>query len=274
QTPVYFPFFVSIQNNGRELVNSQLKLIGNRYEIDFDDLAKQLRNNVKMMIFCSPHNPVGRVWSREELQQVAELCLENQVLLISDEIHSDLILNGYKHIPTASLSAVVAQNTISMFAPSKTFNVAGLATSAIVIPDPEKRKKFQDFMENLGLHMINLFGISAFTAAYREGEEWLEQMLIYLEGNYHFVRDYLQKNIPQIKTFELEGTYLMWLDCRALHLEPKELTDFFIEKAGLALNDGSSFGAGGEGFMRLNIGCPRSILQKALEQLKAAIEEI
>ncbi len=274
QTPVYFPFFESIKKNERKVVNSQLRLTGTRYEIDFEDLEEKLKSDVKIMLFCSPHNPVGRVWSQEELQKVGDLCLQNNVLLISDEIHADLILNNNKHIPISSLSAEIQDITISMYAPSKTFNVAGLFTSSIIIPNPEIRKEYKKFMEKLGLHLLNNFGIDAFIAAYKDGEEWLEQLLDYLWKNYEFVQKYLKTNIPQIKAIELEGTYLMWLDCRELKLKQKELIELFVNKAGLGLNNGTVFGAGGYGFMRLNIGCSIKLLEKALEQLKEAIESI
>ena len=274
QTPVYFPFFESIKKNERKVVNSQLRLTGTRYEIDFEDLEEKLKSDVKIMLFCSPHNPVGRVWSQEELQKVGELCLQNNVLLISDEIHADLILNNNKHIPISSLSAEIQDITISMYAPSKTFNVAGLFTSSIIIPNPEIRKEYKKFMEKLGLHLLNNFGIDAFIAAYKDGEEWLKQLLDYLWKNYEFVQKYLKTNIPQIKAIELEGTYLMWLDCRELKLKQKELIELFVNKAGLGLNNGTVFGAGGYGFMRLNIGCSIKLLEKALEQLKEAIESI
>lgn len=273
QTPVYFPFFQSIEKNERKVVNSQLKLVNNRYKIDFEDLEAKLKNNVKMMLFCSPHNPAGRVWTKNELEKVAFLCLENNVLLISDEIHSDLILSGYRHIPTASLSKDIAQNTISMFAPSKTFNVAGLATSSIVISNKELRDQFQNFMDKLGLHLINVFGIEAFISAYKDGEEWLDQQIKYIEGNYNFVKTFLQQNIPQISAVEMEGTYLMWLDCRKLNLSQKDLVDLLVNKAKVGLNDGSMFGAGGEGFMRLNIGCSRSLLQEALERIIPEVDK-
>ena len=268
QTPVYFPFFESIKKNGRKVVNSQLKLTGTKYEIDFEDLEKKLKNDVKIMLFCSPHNPVGRVWSQKELQKIGDLCKQNNVLLISDEIHADLALNKNKHVPISSISAEIQDITISMYAPSKTFNVAGLSACSIIIPNEDLRKNYQKFMDKLGLHLINNFGIDAFTASYQDGEEWLEQLLDYLWKNYKFVQKYLENNIPQIKAIELEGTYLMWLDCRELRLKQKELIDLFVNKAGLGLNDGTVFGAGGYGFMRLNIGCSRKLLEKALEQLK------
>ena len=271
QEPVYYPFSESIKNNDRILVNSTLQLIGDRYEMDFNDLKKKLADNVKMMILCSPHNPVGRVWKRNELERVGKLCLQNNVLLISDEIHSDLVLNGNKHIPISTLSPEINNITISMFAPSKTFNLAGLSTSTIVIPNKKLRIQYKQYLKKLGLHLGNIFGIEAYEAAYTEGEEWLKQLLKYIESNYKFVVNYLIENIPQIVPVELEGTYLMWLDCRKLGLPQNKLVELFVHKAGLGLNDGSKFGNGGVGFMRLNIACSRSLLEEALDRLKKAV---
>ena len=272
QTPVYYPFFTSIGNNKRTLVISELKLIDDHYEMDFADLEKKLADDVKMMILCSPHNPVGRVWKFDELQKVSELCLKNNVLLISDEIHSDLIFNSYKHIPIPTISKDIANNSLTMFAPSKTFNVAGLSLSYIIIPNKKIRVKFQKTLRNLGLHGGNVFGIEALEASYRYGHKWLEELLIYIENNYTFVQQYLQNNIPQIKVVKMEGTYLLWLDCRKMGLSQKELVKFFINKAGLALNDGSKFGEGGEGFMRMNLGCSKKLIEQALFQLELTIK--
>ncbi|MEA2096138.1 MAG: PatB family C-S lyase [Candidatus Cloacimonadota bacterium] len=272
QTPVYYPFFTSIENNERTLVISELKLRDDHYEMDFADLEKKLADDVKMMILCSPHNPVGRVWKFDELQKVSELCLKYNVLLISDEIHSDLIFNSYKHIPIPTISKDIANNSLTMFAPSKTFNVAGLSLSYVIIPNKKNRVKFQKTLLNLGLHGGNVFGIEALEASYRYGQKWLEELLIYVENNYTFVQQYLQNNIPQIKPIKMEGTYLLWLDCRKMGLSQKELVKFFINKAGLALNDGSKFGEDGEGFMRINLGCPKKLIEQALFQLELAIK--
>ena len=274
QTPVYFPFFKSIENNQRKVLNSPLKLIGNKYEINFENLEARLKDDVKLMLFCSPHNPVGRVWTKNELQKIGEMCAENNVILISDEIHADLVFKDFIHTPIGAISKDIRNNLIAMYAPSKTFNVAGLATASLVIPNPEIREKFKDYLNRIGLHLLNIFGIEAFTTAYQEGEEWLEQVLEYIEANYRFVQDYLSVNIPQIKASEMEGTYLMWLDCRELNLNQNELVDLFVKKAGVGLNDGTVFGASGEGFMRLNIGCSRSILEKALTQINEAIDNL
>jgi cysteine-S-conjugate beta-lyase len=272
QTPVYYPFFTSIKNNNRILVVSELKLINDHYEMDFENLEKKLADDVKMMILCSPHNPVSRVWKLEELQRISELCLKNDVLLISDEIHADLILSSNKHNPIPTISKEIADNSLTMFAPSKTFNVAGLSLSFVVISNKKIRVKFQKTMLNLGLHLSNLFGIEALEASYTYGQKWLEELLIYIEDNYIFVQQYLQNNIPQIKAIKMEGTYLLWLDCREMGLSQKELVNFFINKAGLALNDGAKFGKGGKGFMRMNLGCSRKLIEQALDQLAIAIK--
>ena len=271
QTPVYYPFFTSIKNNNRKLVISELKLIDDHYEMDFTDLEKKLADDVKMMILCSPHNPVGRVWKFDELQRVSELCLKYNVLLISDEIHSDLIFSSNKHIPIPTISKQIADNSITMFAPSKTFNVAGLSLSYVIVPNKNIQIIFQKTLLKLGLHGGNVFGIEALEASYKYGQKWLEELLIYVEDNYNFVKQYFQNNIPQIKTIKMEGTYLLWLDCREMGLSQKELVNFFINKAGLALNDGSKFGKGGKGFMRMNLGCSRRLIEKALNQLESAI---
>jgi len=271
QSPVYYPFFTSIENNKRKLVISELKLIDDHYEMDFEDLEKKLSEDIKMMILCSPHNPVSRVWKREELEKVAELCLKYDVLLISDEIHSDLVFSNNTHIPIPLISKEIGHNSLTMFAPSKTFNVAGLSLSYVIIPNKKIRLKFQKTLLNLGLHGGNVFGIEALQASYRYGQRWLEELLKYLENNYNFVCDFLHKRIPKIKPIKMDGTYLLWLDCREMKLEQAELVSFFINKAGLAFNDGSKFGKGGEGFMRMNLGCSKILLEKALIQLETAV---
>ena len=274
QTPVYYPFFTSTENNERTLVVSQLKLSNSYYKMDFTDLERKLADDVKMMILCSPHNPVGRVWKFNELQKVSKLCLKYNVLLISDEIHSDLIIGENKHIPIPTISKDIANNSLTMFAPSKTFNVAGLSLSYVIIPNKKIRVKFQKTILNLGLHGGNVFGIEALEASYRYGQKWLYELLNYIEDNYTFVQQYLQNNIPRIKTIKMEGTYLLWLDCSELRLSQKELVSLFISKAKLALNDGSKFGKGGNGFMRMNLGCSRRLIEQALDRLAIAIRSI
>lgn len=274
QSPVYPPFFASIKNNSRVIVNNPLKYDGNKYEMDFEDLESKLKSGVKAMILCSPHNPIGRVWSRHELEKVGDLCTRYDVIIISDEIHSDLIYSNHTHTPTASISAELAERTITCIAPSKTFNIAGLATSMVIIPNSLIRDKFNGFLDQLGIEMNNLFGITALEAAYTDGEEWLDQVIAYLEGNLDFLVDYIGSRIPQIKVSKPEGTYLVWLDCRELSMGQKELVDFFINKANVGLNDGAAFGAEGEGFMRMNIACTRSLLTEGLKRIEQAVSDI
>lgn len=274
QSPVYHPFYSIIQNSGRQLVNNQLELRDGRYVMDFADLERRFDPRVKAMILCSPHNPVGRVWHPEELTRVGELCLKNGVLILADEIHCDLLFKGFKHTPLASLSEELAQQSLTFIAPSKTFNLAGLTTSAVVIPNPRLRHAFEAVVERLGLGFSNLFGIVAWEAACREGEEWLEQLLDYLQGNLEFLLTYVEERIPEIKVVKPEGTYLVWLDCRGLGVEPDHLKEFFVKKARVGLNDGAMFGPGGAGFQRMNIACPRSTLLEGLRRIEAAVNDL
>ncbi|MGE5677067.1 MAG: MalY/PatB family protein [Pseudomonadota bacterium] len=274
QSPVYPPFFASIRNNDRVLVNSPLRLIDNKYTIDFEDLETKLAGGVKAMIICSPHNPVGRVWSREELEKVGALCVKYNVLLISDEIHSDLIYKNYKHTPAASLAPEISERTITCLAPSKTFNIAGFATSLAIISNKELRDKFNRYLAQLGFDSTNLFGITALEAAYNYGEEWLDQALAYLEGNLDFLMNFLAEKLPRIKVSRPEGTYLVWLDCRDLGMKQKELVNFLIHKANVGLNDGTAFGDDGEGFMRMNIACTRSTLEEGLKRIEKAVNSL
>lgn len=274
QGPVYPPFYSAIENNSRVIINNPLKLTGERYEMDFEDLESKLQSGVKVMLLCSPHNPVGRVWSKEELERVGNLCIKYDVIIISDEIHSDLIYSNSTHTPTASISARLAERTITCIAPSKTFNIAGLATSMVIIPNKLLREKFKNYLKQLGIEMSNLFGITALEAAYKEGEEWLDQAIAYLEGNLDFLMDYIGSKIPRIKASRPEGTYLVWLDCRELGMNQKDLVDFFINKAHVGLNDGSAFGSEGKGFMRMNIACTRSLLQEGLKRIEKAVNAL
>lgn len=271
QSPVYPPFFAAIENNGRIILNSRLKLEKGRYEIDFEDLDAKLGSGVKIMLLCSPHNPIGRVWSREELKRIGELCIKHDVVIISDEIHSDLVYSGNVHTPIASISQELAERTVTCIAPSKTFNIAGLSTSASIIPNKALHDRFNNTMKRLGIELSNLFGITALEAAYNFGEEWLDQLLAYLEGNIDFLIGYIETKIPRIKVIKPQGTYLVWLDCRELGMNQAELVDFFTNKALVGINDGTAFRAGGEGFMRLNAACPRSLLKEALERIEEAV---
>lgn len=272
QPPVYYPFSQAVKGTGRRLVENQLKLIDGHYEIDFQDFENKIvENQVKLFILCSPHNPVGRVWRREELERMGDLCLRHGVLVLSDEIHQDFAYPGHTHFPFASLKPEYRDRSVICTAPSKTFNIAGLQISNILIPDPQLRARFRREHSNSGLSQAGAMGIVACRAAYGEGEEWLEQLKTYLEGNLAFVREFLDRRIPQIKLIEPEGTYLLWLDFRALGLEGEALDRFVLHQAKLWLDDGPMFGPGGQGFQRVNIACPRTTLQKALERLERAI---
>jgi len=239
--------------------------------MDFDDLETKFDSRVKLLILCSPHNPVGRVWTKEELTRLGEICLKHGVIVISDEIHEDLVYKEYMHIPFASISKEFAEHSITCTAPSKTFNLAGLQTSNILIPNPKLRTDFQNTLESNAITSPNLFGIVALQTAYEEGEEWLDQLLDYLHGNLDFLMEYVEKNIPQIKVIKPEGTYLVWLDFRPLGMDPLSLENFLLEKAKVAFDDGYIFGPGGEGFERINIACPRSLLKEGLDRVSKAI---
>lgn len=271
QTPVYPPFYRVINNNNRTLITNPLTIKDNRYCIDFADLEKKLKT-AKALLLCSPHNPTGRVWTREELEKIVKLCMENNVLIISDEIHCDLILKGHNHTSIASISEEAAMNSITLIAPSKTFNIAGLFTSIAIIPNEEIRNKIKDEISRLEIGHVHIFGAVALEAAYTYGEEWLEEVLAYIEENINFVIEFLEKKIPQVKLIRPEGTYLLWLDFRALGLDHEELNRIMIEKGRVLLNDGLTFGKEGEGFLRLNIGCPRSMVEEALRRIEKAIK--
>ena len=246
QPPVYPPFFSCPRLNGRIVIENPLhENEDGTWEMDFDDLKRKLALKPKILVLCSPHNPVGRVWIREELQRVAELCLENDVLMFSDEIHGDLLLGGRRHIPLASLGSDVAARTITCTAPSKTFNIAGLYTSAVIVSDPALRDRFGCMLDALDICGGNVFGITAFEAAYDYGEDWLLELLTYLEKNADFMVDFLDKKIPRLRMAKPESTFLAWLDCRALGLPQPELKEFFIKNARVGLNDGLSFGEQG-----------------------------
>ena len=269
QPPVYFPFFSAVKNTGRTLIENPLLLQDNRYHIDFDHL-EQCATNARMLFLCSPHNPVGRVWETEELQRILAIAKQHDLMIFSDEIHADLIYPDAKHQPLATL-ANDSHNIITAVAPSKTFNIAGLNLSALIIPNASHRKSIINAFDTLHVSAANPFSLVAFEAAYRDGEAWLEALLTYLTATRDFVSDYLATKLPQIKLIAPEGTYLLWLDCRALGLNDQALKPFFIEKAGLGLSPGTLFGDAGSGFMRMNIGAPRQVIAKALDQITQAL---
>ena len=241
------------------------------WSVDYDDLDRKLAQS-KLFILCNPHNPMGIVWTPEELRRIGEMCLAHNVLMVSDEIHSDLVFWGKKHTNAASVSPEIAANTITCLSGTKTFNLAGLQASTTVFPNAEMKLVFDSFWRKMDIHRNNAFSVTAMEAAFRYGDEWLDQLLRYLEGNFLFVRDYCAKYIPRVKPSVPDATYLVWLDCRALGLSNRELHDFMIQKAKLGLNDGDSFGRSLHGFMRLNAACPRSVLERAMGQLKSAVD--
>lgn len=273
QPPVYFPFFSAVTNNNRELVENPLKLNDKRYEIDFKDLEEKLKD-AKMILLSNPHNPGGSVWTKEEMKRLGEMCVENNVLIMADEIHGDLVFNEHKYTPMASVSKAIANYTVSFIAPSKTFNMAALATSSVITSNKELKEKFDLVLDQIHVGNGNVFGTVASEAAYTYGSEWLDQLLDYLSENLDFLEEYLEEKIPQIKMLRPEGTYLVWLDCSDLDLKGKDLKDFMIEDAGLGFNDGRMFGTGGEGFMRMNVACPKQIILDALIQLENAINKL
>jgi len=274
QPPVYYPFYRTIENNGRRILSNPLKIETDRYVMDFDNLEKQAGPRTRIMILSSPHNPIGRVWKSEELQRVGNFCVDNDVVLVSDEVHSDLVFKGNKHVPIASISDDIASRAITCIAPSKTFNLAGLKTSVLIIPDSKIRRQYETTLQNLSLGMDNSFGLVALEAAYSHGEEWLDALLAYLEANMEFTIQYFEKHIPRIKARRSEATYLLWLDCRGLGLNDKDLDCFMLEKAGVWLDDGPMFGRGGSGFQRINIACPRAILEQALNRIENAVKSL
>jgi cystathionine beta-lyase len=269
QPPVYFPFFSAVTNTGRTLIKNTLLFENNRYTIDFEHL-EACAQNASMLLLCSPHNPVGRVWTKDELKKILDIAERHDLVILSDEIHADLVYPDFKHYMLATLAGNTNQ-IITAVAPSKTFNIAGLGLSALIVPDADKRKAINLAFDSLHVYPNNPFSITAFEAAYNQGETWLETLLTYLKQTRDFVADYLVKQLPQIKLIAAEGTYLLWLDCRALNMSDAELKLFFVQQAGLGLSPGTLFGEAGSGFMRMNIGAPKAVIADALENIKKAL---
>jgi len=268
QPPVYAPFLAAPAICGRKMLLNPLKVTAGRYTFDLDDLARCATEGGRLLILCSPHNPVGRVWQKDELHSLLAVCEKYDITVISDEIHADLVYPSIKHVPLATLNDKV--KIVTAIAPSKTFNIAGLGMSALVVPDKTDRAAIQQAFDTLHVSACNPFSIVAFEAAYRAGAPWLDELLEYLAGTRDLVREFLHRHLPQIEMVEPEGTYLLWLDCRAMGLSDKQLKDFFILEAGLGLSPGTMFGAQGSGFMRMNIGAPRSVILQALENIARA----
>ena len=281
QNPVYYPFTNIIRDNDRRVIDNTLvyeKRVTegkSQYSIDYEDFERKIvQENIKLFILCNPHNPVGRVWDREELQYLGEICLRHHVIVVSDEIHNDFVYPGFEHTVFANVDPRFAEFTVTCTAPSKTFNLAGLQISNIFISNETLREAFQKEIDKTGYDEPNALGAVACEAAYRGGQEWLDQLRAYLLENLNFLRTYLQEKIPQIHLVEPEGTYLVWLDCSELGISGKELDQFIVEKAGLWLDGGAMFGPSGSDFQRVNIACPRATLELALDKLKAAVDNL
>lgn len=275
QPPVYHPFRMTPEDNGREVVFNPLRLREDGYyDMDFDNLSEVCDDKCRVLILSNPHNPAGVCWSKETLQRLADFCYEHNIIVISDEIHSDMALFGNRHVPFASVSERAADISITFAAPTKTFNMAGIVSSYAVISNDDLRQRFYGWLKANELDEPTIFAPIATIAAYQKGEEWRKQMLAYVEDNVRFVEDYCRERIPGIRPLRPQASFLVWLNCRGLELSHDKLLDLFIDKAHLALNDGEMFGPGGEGFMRLNVGTPRSVFRQALEQLAKAVNEL
>ncbi|GAA0706878.1 pyridoxal phosphate-dependent aminotransferase [Paraclostridium ghonii] len=274
QEPVYSPFNSVVKDNKRELVISPLKkLEDGNYVMDFEDIESKIKD-VKLFILCNPHNPVGRVWTKEELKKLGDICIKHNVKVISDEIHSDIIFKGYKHTPFASICKEFEQNSITCMAPTKTFNIAGLQMSQVILPNEEDYKILDSAFARIDIRRNNAFSLVATEAAYNHGEDWLIDFLDYLEGNMDFAVKYIEENMPKLKVKKPQGTYLLWVDFSELGLSDEEVSKVLVEKAKVALNNGPSFGIGGEGYQRINLACPRSMVEECLTRIKNAIDSL
>ena len=272
QPPVYFPFFSAVTETQRELVVNPLVLVDDYYQMNFDQLAEQAASGAKMLLLCSPHNPGGRVWSEAELQKLLDIARQHQLIILSDEIHADLVFTGNKHIPLASLAKDVP--IVTAVSASKTFNIAGLGMSMLIVPDSEHKKAIESVFNSWHVSAANPFSIEATIAAYRHGDDWLEQLLVYLQQSYEWVKQFFAVHLPKIRVLPLQSTYLIWLDCQALLLNDKQLRTFFVQQAGVAMNPGVMFGDAGSGFMRMNIAAPRSVIEQACQQIITAWENM
>ncbi len=267
QPPVYFPFFHSINDTGRKLVTNPLKFENGRYGFDIEDMKRKIDADTRMLLLCNPHNPGGSVWSKEELLEISRVCLENNILVVSDEIHADVVYPPAKHTPYASISDEAAMNSFTVMSHSKTFNVAGLTTSFVISANKELLTKYNRGLYIPHLHMGNLFGTEALMAAYNHGADWVDDLVIYLKENINLVASFMEQHMPKMKVIIPQSTFLIWIDCCELGLEKNELISFFSKQSKVAVNDGGTFGVEGKGFIRMNIGCPKSTVQKALNQI-------
>ncbi len=276
QMPVYHHFFGAAEKNSVEVVKNQLLIKNGRYEIDFSDFENKAKDpGVKAFFLCNPHNPGGRMWSREELQRLGRICCENNILIISDEIHCDLVYkyHGKRHIPLASVSQEIAMNSITCLAPSKTFNLAGLQTSIPLIPNPVLKARYEQMLDSFGIFRPNLFGLTALPAAYRYGEPWLEELLEYLEGNLRYLRSWMSEHLPMVKVMEPDASYLVWMDFSAIKPAGRTVHDVLLEEGWVWLEEGCEFGDGGEAFERVNIACPRATLAEGLARIQRGLEK-
>lgn len=273
QTPVYPPFISIPEANNRKVVVNQLKRVGEKYEMDLDDFRKKAEAGASAFIMSNPHNPAGVVWSRDELATVAEICHKHQILVISDEIHCDLVHNGHEHIPFATVSEKARKISLTLMAPSKTFNIAGLGVSFCIVPDSKLRKKYYDSLNALHIAHSNMFAYTGLMEAFTNGDEWLMQLKNYLRANFDFALDFIQERLPQVKAFDAHASFLLWLDFSALNLDDKALKKLMVREGKIGMNSGGDFGPGGEGFQRLNVGAPRSVVEDALKRIEKAVHK-
>ncbi|MBQ8364971.1 MAG: pyridoxal phosphate-dependent aminotransferase [Bacteroidaceae bacterium] len=273
QPPVYHPYHHVVKDLGRTLVYNPLRLVNGQYEMDFEDFERKAVG-CKLFLLCNPHNPGGRVWNADELSRIADICAKNGVIVISDEIHCDMALTGYKHTVFATVSEAAAQNSVTLMAASKTFNIAGLKSSYHIIKNEALRKQYCEYLTRSELDTAHLFATTAVAVAYNEGDEWLVQMLQYVEENIAYLDKYLKENMPKISFIRPQASYLVFLDARELGMPQEKLVNFFLKEAKVAMNDGTMFGQEGAGFMRMNLGCPRATLEQALKQIKVAYDRL
>jgi cysteine-S-conjugate beta-lyase len=271
QPPVYHPFALRITGNGRRVLENPLRLVGNRWEMDLDGLSRVIDSGTRMLVLCSPHNPVGRVWERATLERLARICAERGVVIVSDEIHSDLVMSGHRHVPLATVSDAAAANSVTLVAATKTFNLAGIGGSLAIVPDPEIRRRLDAMHHNLFTGLATAPGVVACEAAWRTGAAWLDELLVCIEANYRFLVDQLAAHLPKARVFPLEGTYLALVDLRGLGLPDARVREILLKEAGVWLDEGAKFGRGGEGMQRLNLACPRTILSDGLRRMTAAL---
>ncbi len=274
QTPVYFPFFESVRGVKRRLIENPLKLVDGRYTFDLEDLESKIDEKTRMLMLCNPHNPGGMVWTRKELTALSAICERNNIMVVSDEIHSDLLFDQQIHTPYSMLSDESANNSIVCMAPSKTFNLAGLSTSFVVIPNAETMQQYEKLMRTLHVHMGNIPGMVALEAAYSLGDKWLSEMMNYVQENYRELESYFSDHLPRVRVMRPEATYLVWLDFRDYGMNDKELSKFMVERAKVGLNNGGRFGRPGDGFMRINLGAPRSVVMEAARRISEAFGQL